>query len=301
MGLGAIDKRSFAIIGSTGFLGPYLVASLLAKCSCAVIFCINRGLTGEQRTLSDLRRIRKHKLGEGRLNFVTADITKSGSGLTRKTLAAVLANVDEDPTDAMAHGYGKSKWYAEEMLSKACSEGSLRVAIIRAGQIGGPSTAKYGHWPVQGWIYSIIKASRKQGFWPAHVQSLDWIPVDALAEGVAAISHIPQQTECVEVYNMVHTSPVPWSVLFATLRDRFDINLTEIGLPEWLSLMDARALKLYPFLQAAGRGRECDMTFATTNASRFLPRVEPISIDRLEYWLKGWNLVSDHACDKARL
>jgi thioester reductase-like protein len=197
-----------------------------------------------------------------------------------------------DRASAMAHGYGESKCIAEQLLARAHAVSGLRVAIVRAGQIGGPvlSNTAISVWPVQGWLHSLIKASEKAKCWPAHVQPLDWIPVDALAEGVANITRTMSNARAVQVFNMVHPQPAPWQLLLTTLQDRFGLRAKEVSLPEWLDRLEPGTLKLYNFLRAAESGREYDMTFKNRKALAVLPAVAPITEDQLEVWLKGWNL-----------
>jgi thioester reductase-like protein len=52
-----------------------------------------------------------------------------------------------DFSSAMVNRYGESKCIAEQILVKAHATSTLRVAIVRAAQVGGPSsfTAVYKH------------------------------------------------------------------------------------------------------------------------------------------------------------
>ena len=204
----------------------------------------------------------------------------------------ITEDVAWDRGSAMAHGYGESKCIAEQLLARAHAVLGLRIAIVRAGQIGGPamSDTARSFWLVQGWLYSLVKASDKTGCWPTHVQPLDWIPVDALAEGVANITRTGPDAQAVQVFNMVHPQPAPWQLLLTTLRDSFGLRAKEVSLPQWLDGLDPGALKLYGFLRAAESGREFDMAFENQNALAVLPHVMLITEDQLEAWLQRWNL-----------
>jgi hypothetical protein len=137
-----------------------------------------------------------------------------------------------------------------------------------------------------GWIYSIINASKKKEAWPTHVQPLDWIPADALAEGIATVVNSPRNESRMQVDNMVHPNPAPWSLLLATLRARF-------GLPHWLVLFEPQKMKVFNFLEVGGHGREYDIVYENGNALKLLPSLAPIAMDQLEHQLKGWNLQSN--------
>jgi thioester reductase-like protein len=123
-----------------------------------------------------------------------------------------------DPASAMANGYGESKCIAEQLLAHAHALSGLRVAIIRAAQVGGPSPSVAGnkHWPVPGWLYVIIKTSKQLGYWPTYVNALDWIPVDALAEGITNITTTQPNDEAIQVYNMVASTRYEYYYLLLT-------------------------------------------------------------------------------------
>jgi thioester reductase-like protein len=349
------------VIGSTGFLGPYILASLLSSNAVHGILCINRNPKAQERTLSALEGIRHGDTSDfARLHFVVADITRPTLGLTDAHVEDMGAGVDEiifnawDPnwglplrdffplldavkhaidfshssimrpritfissicaigewprnhpeqrkipedvvqngTDAMANGYAESKCVAELLLAQASADSGLGVAIVRAGQIGGTTSHSLENclWPKQGWIYSIIDASKKKKVWPTHVQPLDWIPVDALADGIATIVSSKRDRNNMQVYNMVNPKPAPWSLLLATLRVRFGFHLEELSLPQWLESFDPHRMKLFHFLNCAGHGREYDMVFENKNASKVLPSLSPITMDVLDRWLTGWDL-----------
>jgi hypothetical protein len=89
---------------------------------------------------------------------------------------------------------------------------------------------------------------------------------------------------------MVHPKPASWSLLLATLRERFGLEVQESSLPEWLALFKSRELKLLHFMQGFGVGREHDMAYENQNALTVLPSLDAITKDQLAVWLSGWNL-----------
>jgi thioester reductase-like protein len=212
--------KTIVLIGPTGFLGPYILASLLEKNLRSRVYCINRSIDGRERTTAALRKLAAGAhVDFSRLHFLVTDITQPQLGLDTsqaalltldtselvfnawnpnwglpfesfKPLLKSLANaiafcvsgthqmrltflssicaigewprqhpdcplipeiVPQDRSYAMPHGYGESKCSAEQMLKKASDTSGLRVAIVRAGQVGGPSEAQES-WPVQGWL-----------------------------------------------------------------------------------------------------------------------------------------------------
>ena len=219
--------QNIAVLGSTGFVGPYIVVALLRKHSRSRVICLNRSADGEQRTISAIQRIDSSLLkSRSHLEFITTDITKPHLGLNEAHHKLILSEVDEmvfnawnpnwgiplknfepllgalssaigistasprrpritfisstcsitmwprqhptqplypespawDEASTADNGYGKSKYQAEQLLARAHAKHGLRVAIVRAGNIGGPSRSPTGptDWPVQGWLFVVI-------------------------------------------------------------------------------------------------------------------------------------------------
>ncbi|KAH7060984.1 hypothetical protein BKA63DRAFT_528313 [Paraphoma chrysanthemicola] len=351
-------SKTIAVLGSTGFLGPHIVAALLRTHKHSKIFCLNRSLDGQQRTESALSQLMDNFAAEQqRLHYWMTDITQPNFGLGPSQTGLLAFQVDElifnaweahwakklahfdsflagvrnaidfcavacrrpritfvssicavgnwpvvypmnpvipeavvwDNRSAMPHGYGEAKCVAEQVLEKAHKASAIPVSIIRAGQIGGPSQLNLGAWPRQGWLYSIILASSKQGVFPTHMQPLDWIPVDILADGIANIT-MRRPNSSVEVFNALHPNPASWSLFYKTLCSHFGLQAEEESLPGWLDLFDPTSMKLHGFLSTWGRGREYNMVFDKQRASEVLPPVPPITEDLLVRWLAGWKL-----------
>jgi thioester reductase-like protein len=351
--------KTLAIVGSTGFLGPYILASLLREHPECKIICFNRSDGGEQRTMSALQDIMGDiSSARQRLTFLVTDIAGHGRELHHDPISETIPQVQElvfnawDPNwgkplssfesllealrkvvdlvasaaghpritfvssicavvnwplrhpnqpmipeeviwdceSTMPNGYGQSKCVAEQLLAKAHESAKLRVNIVRAGQIGGPTSSKHCTWPRQGWLYSIIRSSAKLGVFPKHVQPLDWIPVDALAQGVANCIKRPPTSDGLQVFNMVHPHPAAWSLLHEGLRTRFGISTQMVDLPDWLERMEQGELRIHGFLSTQGGGRETNMSFENTRALEVLPPMSPINIDLLAMWLQGWEL-----------
>jgi thioester reductase-like protein len=197
-----------------------------------------------------------------------------------------------DMASATENGYGQSKCIAEQLLADAHKQHGLRVAIVRAGLIGGPSSeAGSPSWPIQGSLYVVIKTSQKLGIWPTRVNALDWIPVDALAKGIAEITATDPSSHTLRVYNMLHPDPAPWALLYTTLKNGFGLSAKEVSLPVWLDSLTPETFKMHAFYRRAGVGREqSGMAFENQNAVRLLPKVERITDLQLRTWLQGWSL-----------
>lgn len=351
--------KTIAIIGSTGFLGPYILAALLKANIGSHLVCLNRNDNDGQRTTSTLQRIMSLKPAElSRLRFLKADISQTNFGLDATQADMLAGEVDElvfsawdpnwvkslahfdpflkgirnaidfcvaanrrpritfvssicavgdwplvhptqpkipedvvwDHRSAMPHGYGMSKCVAEQLLSKASEISGLAVNVVRVGQIGGPSDPCIGAWPRQGWLCSIIATSRAVGCFPDQVQPLDWIPVNHLADGIATCIKQQPSARSIQVFNMVHPQPVPWSMLYHTLRRQYNMAGDLVSLPQWLAHPAAKKAKLHGFLEATRGGREHNMSFSNERAVQVLPSVQPITQELLSDWLKSWGL-----------
>ena len=355
------SQKTIAIIGTTGFLGPYITASLLQKHPHTTILCLNRSKDAEQRTTLSLTHISNEDLT--RLTFTTTDITLPNLGLPPTQYTHFTTSVSEivfnawnanwatpligylpllnavqhvidaciasplnprvtfisSNTSIMNHptqhpstplipevpawdfasaantGYGQSKCLAEQLLARAGKEHGLHVAIVRAGQIGGASSAipNAPQWPIQGWLWVIFKTSQNLGYWPVRMNAVDWIPVDTLAEGIANITLTQPSTSAdnVQVYNMMHPRPAPWVLLQKVLVERFGLEVRECSLPQWLGMLDPQKFKMHAFLMEGREGREGEaMVFRNENARNMLPEVEDITEELVERWLMGWSL-----------
>ncbi|KAL6149598.1 hypothetical protein ACJQWK_02934 [Exserohilum turcicum] len=351
--------RTLAVVGSTGFLGPYIVASLLQEYPESNVICFNRSNSGEQRTMAALQEI----MGEmssvrQRLKFLVTNIASRVRELHHDPIVETIPKVEElvfnawdanwgkslgsfepllkglrvvvdllvsapscpritfissicavgdwplrhpdrplvpeeviwDCNSAMPNGYGQSKCVAEQLLAKAYEIAKLRVNIIRAGQIGGPMSLENRTWPRQGWLYSIIQSSVKIGAFPNRVQPLDWIPVDALAQGIANCIKLSSAAAGLQVYNMVHPRPTSWTLLHKVLHTRFGFLVELVDLPEWLRRINHEDLRIHSFLSTQGGGRETNMSYEINRAKAILPPVSLIDVDVLATWLSGWGL-----------
>jgi thioester reductase-like protein len=351
--------KTLVVIGSTGFLGPHIVASLLSAHKHSDIFCLNRSPDARERTELALQQHGSdYSRQSPRLDFWVTDITQPDFGLTSLQAGLLASQVDElifnawdpnwgkkllyfdpflggirnainfcasaskrpritfissicavgdwpllhprepvipeavlqDHRSAMPNGYGESKCVAEQILAKANEISRVPVNIVRAGQIGGPSVPSMGAWSRQGWLYSVMMASKRLGTFPTHVVPLDWIPVDLLAEGIASSTLRRPRFSEVEVFNALHPNAASWSLLCRTLRSSFGLQAEEESMPEWLARLDPNRMKVHGFLSAFGNGREYDMNFRNQNALEVLPSVPVITEELLSRWLANWKL-----------
>ncbi|KAI0169257.1 hypothetical protein GGR52DRAFT_581433 [Hypoxylon sp. FL1284] len=359
------------VIGSTGFLGSYLVGIMMHDPRISRIICLNRSPNAKATQEKAIREIYEKggqplafnkldyltiKLGDPRLglnaseyaqiareadvvvynawrlNFGLgarsfspflraardlADLAVAGARDVRLVFVSSMTSVAqlamaatapeapvEDPMAAFAFGYGQSKLAAERVLAEASRRAGVSVSIVRVCQVGGPSDRHAGRaWPEQRWISGIARTARTVRCLPEAVALVDWLPVDTVAAMVRDFAVQPRtEDEALQVFHVVHPSPLPWEVLASIMRDR--LGITEmVSLPEWVSKVrdvvadmsveemgSVAALPMLDFYEALGGGAE-SVRFAAENATRASgARAQALGIPILERWIRDWNI-----------
>jgi len=222
-----------------------------------------------------------------RITFISSVCAVGDWPLANPTNPDIPEDIVWNHLSTMSSGYAESKCIAEQLLGLACEISEVPVNIVRAGQIGGRSDSSPGSWPRQGWLYSIISTSHDIGSFPDHVQPLDWIPVDCLAQGVVNCTKLNAGFQNVRVFNMVHPHPVAWNMLYKALQDHCGLVADLKDLSAWLDQSDS---KLHDFLKANKDGREFNMKFSNSAALQVLPRVHQMTPGLLSAWLRDWDL-----------
>ncbi|CAN9286381.1 unnamed protein product [Alternaria alternata] len=179
IGASSIRQKNIAVIGTTGFLditrqdvgmGP-VQDELLASAVDEVIFNAwnpHWGLPLENfqpllKALASTISFCTSTRRQPRITFISSVCAVGEWPRRHPKQPLIPERVVWDSASAMHHGYGQSKCIAEQLLARAHAASGLSVVIVRAGQIGGParSSTAYQIWPVQGWLFSIIKASAR--------------------------------------------------------------------------------------------------------------------------------------------
>ncbi|KAL4264659.1 Adenylate-forming Reductase [Pleurotus pulmonarius] len=230
-----------------------------------------------------------------------------------KTSASeVPATVDE----AAGTGYSQAKWVAETILQRVASRTSMKVAIVRVGQLSG---ARNGHWKPSDWLPTIVKSSRSLGHFPDFDDDkvISWIPLEAACQVLLELASDPSEGS--NIFHLVHPTPVQANLVSRALSSLLKIPL--IPYIEWLDLLETRAqevstmgasshdlqeipaLKMPHFFRTMkvgweqnGSGREAwglpslDFTKAFEASSTMRQDVQPIDEQEVKRWIGYWGL-----------
>ncbi|KAF1351721.1 acetyl-CoA synthetase-like protein [Lizonia empirigonia] len=115
-----------------------------------------------------------------------------------------------DGAITLPQGYGKSKHVAAEILATASHRLGIKTAIVRAGQLAGPSAEAGGAaWYRHEWLPTIVHTSKILKKLPrtlGNMERVDWVPMDIAAGTVIDIATTPSD-EPAQVNP--HTLPIP--------------------------------------------------------------------------------------------
>ncbi|KAJ6443691.1 Conidial yellow pigment biosynthesis polyketide synthase [Purpureocillium lavendulum] len=158
-------------------------------------------------------------------------------------------------------GYCQGKWICERMLDETLHKfpSLFRPMVVRPGQIAGSSTS--GVWnPVEHFAF-IVKSAQAVRAWPDLEGTMQWIPVDEAAAGIAELLYIGNEAQAPEaspIYHIDNPAGQRWKDMTPVLADALGIPKTNI-LPyrDWLRRIcrvplpetDNPAVRLFDFLE----------------------------------------------------
>jgi thioester reductase-like protein len=144
------SPKALAVIGSTGFLGPHIIASLLNAHKHSNIFCLNRSSDARQRTESALQQLGSDFSAQSpRLHFWVTDMTQPEFGLTSIQADILASQVDELIFNAWDPHWNKKLAYFDSFLGGIhnaidfCASASKRPRITLISSI-----RAVGDWPL---------------------------------------------------------------------------------------------------------------------------------------------------------
>jgi thioester reductase-like protein len=161
-----------------------------------------------------------------------------------------------DDPDGLRGGYAQSKWAAESLLTQAAARG-MPVGIYRAGFIGGDT--RTGYWNKEDFLCRMIRGSIQLGLYPDIAMDLPFVPVDAAARSIVALSRQPASGA--DIFHLMAAEPLSFSRLMAeTLRAGY--KLAPVPYERWLLILrdalppENDLFAVLPFLIDPGNGAE---------------------------------------------
>ncbi|TFK33600.1 hypothetical protein BDQ12DRAFT_614995 [Crucibulum laeve] len=210
----------------------------------------------------------------------------------------------EDPAVCMPHGYARSKFVAERILSIASEKTPLQTTSFRLGQIAGDSV--HGVWNETDSIPVLLKGSQKLGALPTDwLSEIAWTPADVVAQAIIDVSLHKTAERGTSIFHINNPRPTSWSDLVpfvqSSLATRDGSPLELITMAEWVDRLKATtqsaeenpAIKLIEFFENSlrGNGVRCTLDLQKIKeASPTLRNARPIDEQIfglfLDYWRK---------------
>lgn len=223
---------------------------------------------------------------------------------------AVPEEVMPDPRTAEEQGYAQSKWISEQLLHTANTNNNVDVCSLRVGQIAGPVGTDKGAWNKTEWFPLFLTSCKVLGLLPKQLpvsNTIDWIPVNILAEVIVELVQHGASGEGSLVYNLVNPSSSTWQELYPIVRralaesDENEIKLVEYA--DWVRALERvasekvtqtevqtnPAVKLLEFFQAVAidDDDEAELNISTEKATKRSPTLRSCSPVTAE-WMSLW-------------
>ena len=198
-------------------------------------------------------------------------------------------------------GYGQSKNVAESILGISSQRSCVPVSILRLGQVAGSTLLEDYPWPEQEWVPSLIKTSKSLGLLPGDLPSIDWIPINHLAEiilEVACSDHKLEQND--SAYNIVNPRSTSWESLLDTIQGQLRSEIKVVPFTTWLTaleeMQDLQNIKLMPALKLLSFFQEFKLDRSAIRydmkrvlgTSKSMVQLEPVNPKWMRVWLEQW-------------
>lgn len=236
-----------------------------------------------------------------------ASIVKDGSAVP-ETVSSIFDN-----SLTLPQGYGESKHVSTQILATASHRLGIRTAIVRAGQLAGPST-DHGSgpaWNRHEWLPTLVHTSKILKKLPktlGNQDRVDWLSMDKAAAAVIDISTTPSSpsSELTQVYHLVNPRTTSWKQLYPVIQSFYkdsNIDLDVVDYDDWVNELrklpqtkeNAEAipgLKLLGFYESLSPGSEMGLPALVTKraeeASRSLREGRAVDGEAMKKWLKQW-------------
>ena len=212
-----------------------------------------------------------------------------------------------DSNVAMKMGYGESKYVAESILHTAVDKAGVRATILRVGQLAGPLKEDGGLWNKTEWFPSLIKTSKSLGILPDAVNTIDWIPVDSMAQIILDLMHSEYTNQTSQVFNLSNPRSTEWIWVIPAIIEAWASQGTKIvPFAEWLDALAQKAgnnedLEKYPAVKILEfyRGLEQEAKVQSDEKIKYevkraigcsttMAKLAPVDQQAMTTWLRQW-------------
>lgn len=214
-----------------------------------------------------------------------------------------------DNTLTLPQGYGESKHVAAQILATASHRLGVKTAIVRAGQLAGPSTSAGGAaWNRHEWLPTLVHTSKIMKKLPrtlGNQDRVDWVPMNIAAGAVIDIATTPSN-EPTQVYHLTNPQTTSWSQLYPLVQQFYKdagvvIDVVEYG--AWIDELKqipqtkenaerVPGLKLLEFYESlrpeTGMGLPALETTRTEGVSKTLRDGGAVDEEVMSKWLGQW-------------
>jgi thioester reductase-like protein len=216
-----------------------------------------------------------------------------------------------DSTITLPQGYGESKHVAAEILATASHRLGIKTAIVRAGQLAGPSMQAGGAaWNRHEWLPTIVHTSKVMKKLPrtlGNMDRVDWVPMDIAAETIIDIANATySEPEPTQVYHIANPHTTTWNELYPVIQDYFrqdgNNGMEIVEYNDWVDELahipqtkenarrvpGLKLLNFYKSLRLEGMGMPTLQTRRAEDVSSTLRESKAIDASVVRKWLKQW-------------
>lgn len=214
-----------------------------------------------------------------------------------------------DSALTLPQGYGESKHVAAQILAIASHRLGVKTAIVRAGQLAGPSTSAGGAaWNRHEWLPTLVHTSKIMQKLPrtlGNQDRVDWVPMDVAAGAVIDVA-TASTSESTQVYHLTNPHTTSWSQLYPVIQLFYKNAGVEIDVVEYDAWVDelkripqtkenaerVPGLKLLEFYESlrpeTGMGLPALDTTRTEGTSETLRNGKAVDEEVMHKWLGQW-------------
>ncbi|KAF2994608.1 putative secondary metabolism biosynthetic enzyme [Curvularia kusanoi] len=243
--------------------------------------------------------------------FISSIASVGNWGAVAPNRAAVPESTTSlfDATLTLPQGYGESKHVGAQILAIASHRLGVKTAIVRAGQLAGPSTTSGGAaWNTHEWLPTLVHTSKILKKLPrtlGNQDRVDWVPMDVAAGAVIDIATAPD-SDNTQVFHLTNPHTNSWSQLYPMIQAYYKEFGLDVGVVEydaWVAELKqipatkenaekVPGLKLLDFYESlrpqTGMGLPALETRNTEGVSKTLREGKEVDGEVMRKWLQQW-------------